>query len=151
MPATVTLSTTTIASPVGRNDAQVKVASTSGLTPGIRLFVDRELMQVVSLGVSSLVNVRRGVDGTAADRHNANSTVYIGAGDQFYTYDPTGVPPDAILVSPWINVRTGDIWLAEGDPDPTGTLPRWWQKQTTTRAIGPLGIRTVTLDPTSST
>ena len=69
MPATYTLSSTNFVVPVGKFDTQVKVASTSGLTPGSRLFADRELMQVVSLDVSTLVNVRRGVDGTLAERH----------------------------------------------------------------------------------
>ncbi len=151
MAATVTLSTTTFAVPVKKSDAQVKVASTSGLTPGMRLFVDRELMRVVSLGVSSLVNVLRGVDGTAAEQHGTDATVYIGAGDQFYSYDPTGAPLDAVLVSPWINIRTGDVFFASGDADPAGLQSRWWQKQTTTRGIGPLGVRTTTFDPTSST
>lgn len=151
MPATVTLSTTTLVNPANRGESQIKVASTSGLTSGVRLFVDKELMSVVSLGVSPWVNVRRGVDGTAAQDHDSSATVYVGDASSFYSFDPQGAPPEAILVSPWINVRTGDVWFAQGDVMPTGATYRWWQKQTVTPSIGALGKRVFVLDPTSST
>ena len=149
MPATYTLSTTTFAVPVGKSDTQVKVASTSGLTPGMRLFADRELMQVVSLDVSSLVNVRRGVDGTKAERHGTEVTVWTGTGDQFFSLDPEGQPRPDLLVSPHINVRTGDVWFAQGDGIEGGQ--RWWQKQAIEHSVGDLGVRVATPSPTSST
>ena len=149
MAATYTLSTTVFTVPVEKSDTQVKVASTSGLTPGMRLFADRELMQVVSLGVSSLVNVRRGVDGTQAERHGTDVTVYVGTGDQFYSRDPEGQPRPDLLVSPWINVRTGDVWFAQGDGAVGGQ--RWWQKQVIDHTVGDLGVIQVTPTPTSST
>lgn len=151
MPATVTLSTTTLSTPVGTSEKQIEVASTSGLTEGTRLWIDRELMSVVSLGVGNWVNVRRGVDGTNASAHASTATVYIGRADQFYSSDPVGSPPDAVLVSPYINTRSGEVWFAQGDVLPTGQAIRWWQRQTTTYETGPLGIRTTTLDPSSST
>lgn len=144
-----TLSTTSFSAPVGKFDSQVKVASTSGLTPGMRLFADRELMQVVSLDVSTLVNVRRGIDGTSAERHGTDVTVYTGTGDQFYAHDPVGRPREDLLVSPHINIRTGDVWFAQGDGTATGE--RWWQKQSIGHGVGPLGVRTTTPDITSST
>lgn len=148
MPATTTLATTTLNQSCGASDSQIKVASTSGLTAGIRLWVDRELMSVVSLGaVSPWVNVRRGVDGTAGAAHSLGSTLTVGSADQFYESDPVGAPPNVVLVSPWINVRSGDVWFAQGEA--LGT--RWWQKQTTTYSAGPLGVRVKTQDPTSST
>lgn len=150
MAATYTLSTTTFAAPVSASDSQVKLASTSGLTPGMSLFVDRELMSVVSLGVSSLVNVKRGVSGTYAQRHGTDATVYTGAAEQFYSFDPSGAPLEALLVSPWINVRTGDIWFAAGDGAPAGLEQRWWQKQSIGHGTGALGVRTTTPDPTVS-
>ena len=149
MPATVTLATTTLAAFVGVNDTQVTLASTSGLTPGTRLYVDRELMAVVGLGVANQVNVRRGVDGTATTEHASSSVVTIGQPNQFYAQDPVGRPPEAIPVSPYINVSNGRIWFARGDATPTGN--RWWQQQTTTYGAGAFGIGTATLDPTSST
>ena len=149
MPATYTLLETTFAAPVGKVDSQVKVASTSGLAAGSRLFADRELMQVVSLDVSTLVNVRRGVDGTAAEAHGTDVTVYKGAADQFFSFDPQGRPREDLLVSPHINVRTGDVWYAQGDGAASGQ--RWWQKQSIGHDVGPLGVRLTTPDVSSST
>lgn len=149
MPATYTLSTTTFAAPVGKFDSQVKVASTSGLAAGSRLFADQELMQVVSLGVSTLVNVRRGIDGTASQSHGTEVVVYKGAADQFYSFDPQGRPREDLLVSPHINIRTGAVWFAQGDGTPAGQ--RWWQKQSIGHGVGPLGVRTSTPDVITST
>lgn len=153
MPATVTLGTTTLLSPVLQGDAQITVASLSGLFPGIFLYVDRELMAVNGFGVGTQVNVRRGVDGTIATPHTSGSTMYIGRGDQFYDLSPEGVPIASIPVSPYINVRTGQIWFAQGDatPSATGTSNRWWQLQATTYDVGAMGVRTTVLSPTTST
>jgi hypothetical protein len=150
MPATVTLSTTTLQTSVDPGDRQVLVASTSGLTAGTRLFVGKELMSVVSLGVSNWVRVVRGVDGSAAQHHDSGATAYIGRADQFYDSDPVGAPAETIPVSPYVNVINGTVWYAQGDSLPVGSQ-RWWQKQTTTYGFGALGVRTTVLEPTSST
>jgi len=149
MPATVTLVTTTLADAVGPSDTRVKLASTSGVLPGMRLYVDGELMAVFLLAVDPWVEVRRGVDGTASAAHPSSVTVYIGRADQFYSQDPTGRPNAAIPVSPYINATSGRIWFAQGDAN--ATADRWWQLQTTTHGIGSLGIRTVALSPDTST
>ena len=152
---TVTLSTTTLDAPVGASDTRIKVGSTSGLTQGTRLFIpgpDRELMTVVGLDVSPWVLVIRGVDGTFGQQHASGLTMYIGRADQFYHLDPVGRPADDILVSPHCNVLTGDVWFSQGDGVPGGGFAnRWWQKQTTVYDVGPLGVRSVTQSPTSST
>jgi len=154
MPATVTLNTTTLTLPVGPNDRQVNVASTVGLNPDTRLCIagpDREVMDVVSVGAGNWVDVRRGVDGTTASAHASATTVYIARADQLYDYDPVGMPGVAVPVSPWINIRTGAVWFAQGDIQPEGQTVRWWQQQTTTYDVGALGVRTVVLTPTEST
>ena len=151
MPATVTLSTTTLTKSVGASVQQIKVASTSGLTPGLRLFVGGELMEVVSLGIDPWVNVLRGRDGTAGLAHDSGLTIYVGRADQFYSSDPVGSPPNSIHVSPYINVTAGSIWFAMGDTLPGEHAKRWWQKQTTSYSTGALGVRVETLDPTAST
>ncbi len=151
MPATVTLSTTTLGLSVGASDRQIKVVSTSGLFPGRQLFIARELMEVVSLGIDTWVKVLRGRGGTAGVAHDSGTTIYIGRADQFYESDPVGSPPNAILVSPHINVTSGAIWFARGDTLPGERAKRWWQKQTITYSEGPLGVRVETLDPTAST
>lgn len=151
MPATVTLSTTTLSENVDAHAGRIKLDSTSGLVPGTRLFVEGELMSVISLPGSNNVNVRRGQDGTAGAAHSSAATVYIGSADQFYFSDPKGRPSEAVPVSPHINAKNGTIWWAQGDVLPTGESYRWWQVETTTYGFGPLGVRTRTSDPTSST
>lgn len=149
MPATVTLRTTTLAAGVASTDGEVKLDSTTNVVKDTRLYVDGELMRVVSVGVDSWVKVVRGVDGTLSSAHPSGVTVYVGEAHQFYTKDPVGRPPDAIPVSPYINVQNGSVWFAQGDT--TSTAKRWWQRQTVTYTTGALGVRTSTLDPTSST
>lgn len=147
--ATVTLSTTTLTFAVNADDRQIKVASTSGLTPGVRLYLDRELAEVVSLGVDSWVNVRRGVDGTGSSRHASGATITIGRADQFYASDPVGLPANEVPVSPYINVLTGVHWLPQGDEIGSGRDGRWWQARTTTYSTGSLGVRTTETTPAS--
>jgi hypothetical protein len=151
MAATVTLATTTLLAFVNPLDTRITVASTSGLSPGTRLWIDRELMSVVSLGVGTSVNVLRGVDGTSTTKHDPTSSITIGRGDQFYNVDPTGHPPEVVPVIPYINVLNGNIWYPEGDEIPVDGSQRWWQLQQPTYGPGSLGVRVTTLNPTAST
>jgi hypothetical protein len=144
MAALATLNTTTLATRVGPLDGAIQVASAAGLLPGTRLFHGRELMQVISLGVGNWVNVRRGVDGTVTGPHPSSATLTIGRADQFYSQDPVNPPPSEILVSPWINVLTGDEWTAQGDEAGPGLEARLWTKTVNTPSIGALGVRVVT-------
>ena len=156
MAATVTLTTTNPTAFMSVADQAIVVASTTGLTPGIRLYADKELMTVVSLGLAqgsgTRVNVIRAVDGTKATHHDTTAVIWIGRGDQFYSTDPQGHPASVVLVSPHINVLNGNIWFPEGDTDVNGTFgltQRWWQLQTPTYGTGALGVRANTLAPTS--
>lgn len=158
MPATDTLPSTTLKTSTGAGDRAVQLtgvtyAPNGARAPigGIRLFCEGEMMDAVSLGIDNWVNVRRGVDGTTAAPHSSGATVYLARPDQFYTSDPVGAPPPAVPVSPWINVINGNIWFAQGDTSPEGKTRRWWQKETMTAGVGPLGIRTMVTDPSSST
>lgn len=143
--ATVTLASTTLASPVDGTLSTISVASTANITPGQALFVDRELMRVVSIGVASginkNINVLRGRDGSVTSRHAAGQMVWIGRGDQFYDVDPKGSPPAVVPVLPYINVLTGDIWTVMGDDGPPQSANRWWALQNTYQNVGPLGVR----------
>lgn len=159
MAATTTLSTTTLASNCGPGDVAINVASVTNITPGLDLFLDWELMKVVSIGLKSvnggtMVNVLRGRNSSHCQSHNTASTMYIGRPDQFYEFDPKGAPPVVVLVSPHINVVTGGIWWPQGDEQPNvgpGNLGvnRWWQRQVPTYGVGPLGVGTVTQTPSS--
>lgn len=151
MPATVTLATTTLTSPVGVTDNIINLADTTGLFKGLRLYVDGEMMKVMNTLSLLQATVARGVDGTGAAAHPSGVTIYIGRADQFYERDPIGAPPAVILVSPYINVIDGRVWFAQGDASSTGTSNRYWTQQTNTHTGGELGFRTSTLDPTSST
>ncbi|MDA1095310.1 MAG: hypothetical protein O3A25_18920 [Acidobacteria bacterium] len=140
MAATTTLATTTLTYAVGAGDRAVTLGSTSGVVPGVQLHADRELLQVVSVGLGTSVNVLRGRGGTSASRHTSGVTATIGQPDQFYSSDPQGLPAIPPLVSPWINVLTGDQWLAQGDETGASVEGRWWQKVASAYSIGALGV-----------
>ncbi len=144
MAALATLNSTSLVTPAGSSDSAVQLLSTSGVTPGLRLYADQELMAVVSLGLGTWVNVQRGVDGTAGQAHaSGTAPVYIGRADQFYSSNPVGAPPTEVLVTPWINVMTGEQWTPQGDE--TGpNVARWWAKTEYTHSVGAFGNRTET-------
>lgn len=145
MLATVTLASTSFASAVGAFDTQVNLASTSGIVPGVRLFANREMLCVERLtGIGNNAVVRRGLDGTGSSAHATNETVYIGSPEQFYDIDPQGVPVTGSPVNPYINTRTGVIWVIQGDDVGSGAAARAWQPVTTTQTTGALGVRVTT-------
>lgn len=142
--ATVSLSSTTFATTVEPSDTLVNLTSTSGIVPGVSVFCDRELMFVERLtGIGTQTIVRRGQDGTSATRHATNSTVWIGRGDQFYNSTPTGLPPAVLLVYPYIDVRTGVIWVAQGDETGPNNAGRVWAQTTQAMVAGALGNQSV--------
>lgn len=151
MPATVTLNTATLPDGIDERSARIKVSSTANMTTGVRLYIDKELMTVLRLDVDPWIIVTRGADGTPSIPHAGGSPIFIGRADQFFYGPPVGRPQPAILVSPYIDVTNGNVYFAQGDSVPGSTAPRWWQAQTVSYGIGPLGVRTTTLDPTSST
>lgn len=140
--ATYTLATTTFSATVAAGDSTIYMRSTSGITPGVRLYANRELMTVDRLtGIGTGVVVLRGQHGTATRTHSTAETVYIGQGDQFFADDPVGVPPNPPRVSPRINVLTGVAWVVQGDQDGPGANAQTWQPITTTQTRGSLGVR----------
>lgn len=145
MNPTVTLAQTTLANGVDAESTRVKVGSSAGLTPGVCLWMDTELMSVVSLGVTdslgTWVNVRRGVGGSIGQSHSQAIPVTIGNANQFYQTDPVGRPPAAPEVSPWINTVNGKTWIAVGD-SATNNNVRYWTEQVNTHGIGAFGVRT---------
>lgn len=147
--ATVSLSSTSFTLPVEAGDSLVTVASIANMVLGLIeliLFVDQEAMLVEFVGpVGTQLRVKRGAAGTAAARHATNSTVYFGRPDQFYAFDPRGVPPATVEVYPWINLITGTIWVPQGDESGPGNAARIWAAVTITNpATGPLGSRVLT-------
>lgn len=159
MAATVTLSSTVLQTGVGPSDSFVNLLSVANVAPGLFLWIDQEFMKVTSIGLPSNggtnVNVLRGRGGKGSSRHSSSATVYIGRGDQFYSADPSGAPPAIVLVTPHINTTNGNVWLPQGDDQPSlaggGTNSyRWWQLLQNIPGYGSLGIRNSTPNPPSS-
>lgn len=150
MSALATLATTTLAAPVSSSDSLVKLTSTSGVVPGIYLYCEQELMQVDRLDANGYAIVRRGQSGTASQPHVSTAVVTIGRGDQFYFVNPFGTPPSVQLVSPWINVLTGEQWTAQGDE--TGLSPNlYWAKTQYVHSTGALGVRSSIAEVSTTT
>lgn len=147
----VTLATTTLAAPMGPGDSSALLTSLTGVIPGMRLYIDRELMAVDRYGVGNTVVVRRGISGTASTAHSSSATVTMGTADQFYEQNPQGPPPPQVLVTPWINVVNGTAWTPQGDEDGANLQARWWAQTTITHDTGALGVRTATAAPSTTT
>lgn len=105
----MTLTSTTLSAAVAATGLYVPLASLSGVRVGSVLVCGREALIVTGLEALG-VRVTRGQASTPAEAHPSGATVYVGAAADFYTRDPIGVPPSPVLVTPWINVRTGDVW-----------------------------------------
>jgi hypothetical protein len=140
MSALATLTTTTLAAAVSSSDSRVQLTSIAGVVPGIFLYCEQELMLVEGMSIGTEVLVQRGVEGTSGQAHSSLDPVTIGRGDQFYQTNPFGGAPAVQLVSPWINVLTGEQWTAQGDE--TGLTPNlYWARTQYARSIGAFGVR----------
>lgn len=150
--------TVTLARSVGPGDTALPLISGSGINKGDYIFIvdaagRGEFMPIRTLaGVTVMPTnpptiqvVRTGM----AASHGPNSLCYTGPPSAFYTVDPVGVPPAGVQPY-WINVRTGDLWVAQGDEQGPGSQTRFWQKQIITPGRGALGIRTFTPSPTQA-
>lgn len=150
MQATYTLATTTFLTNVGATDTQVNLASTSGIVPGVGLFVDRELMKVERLtGIGNMATVLRGQEGTATRAHGTLATIFLAQGWQLYASDPQGLPGPNAIANPHINVANGTIWVIQGDDVGPMTGARSWQQVTSLESFGAFGVRNLaTTTPT---
>jgi hypothetical protein len=128
-----TLTTTTLSSAVaGVNTNYIILTSVTGVNAptlggggitgtqgnqGSALFIDNELMQVVSVNTTSkIVYVLRGVQGTRAATHAVNQLVWIGGDPTWFSPAPVGTHPQgtctvgSLYVVPDIHVLDGTIW-----------------------------------------
>ena len=137
-----TLATTTVLTTIEPADTTITLASIANVSPGDGLYAGTELLRVRAYAGGTSVAVLRGQAGTVTQRHVSNQTVTIGRMDQFQVTDPLGPPPIPVLVSPWINVLTGQQWVAEGDETGPNGSAQWWAPTQTTHAVGALGVRT---------
>lgn len=122
--------------PFGSSTTTVQVAAVAAGITGIQLnssttlntqnqwmlYVDRELMAVVSVQGTTL-QVQRGVQGTVASPHKSGTMVLFGRNLWFYGNDPGATPSSgtgvsgvsctaaSVLVTPYLNYRTGAQWI----------------------------------------
>lgn len=142
MLAQTPLTQTSLSASIGSGTSCFQVASVTGISgfgPGIvnpvggtnagsgnifDLYIDRELMQVVSVNATAkVVCVLHGQGGSQASPHAAGAMVLSGPPGAFFDYDPEGFcggtntatlgssqsnPP---AFTPWVNQRSSQQWL----------------------------------------
>jgi hypothetical protein len=115
---TALTSTTTNAAMTATTSA-ISLTSTTGITAGVRLYADLELMIVNSINTTTgIAQVRRGLgEGfSQAVSHANGTTVYIlpigtASGQAFVQLDPSGsCTPSLQPYLPVINTKNGNIW-----------------------------------------
>jgi hypothetical protein len=115
----------TVASATGIVGIQPFLGVTAGQPVGnTNLYIDREQMRVTAVNGTALTVVR-GVNGTIAVPHSNGAMVLAGPARFFYTTDPGGIGATGtvnaavsnvpcvvanVVVSPWVNVRSGAQW-----------------------------------------
>lgn len=126
------LTTTTLSAAITSTTATtIPLTSTAGLTASYcggnvnncALWVDRELMSVISVPASGSVRVVRGFAGTTSALHKTSQTVVIAPNNAFSAsdWDNTGRAPGGPCTAsnypylPIINTTNGNIWLCYGN------------------------------------
>lgn len=108
---------TTFSVAVTNTATSVTLTAASGVAAGGYLYSEGELMQVTSVS-GAVAQVRRGVAGgkTPAMAHSASAAiVFVGAGDEFQTYDVAGTcTASENLYNPHINTHTNNVFDCEG-------------------------------------
>lgn len=144
--ASIVPNTTTLLRSVGSSDTFIPLSSLTNINKGDVIFMDLEAMPVARLvpgaALPGVIVTRTG----RAASHGIGATVYTGNPAVFATNDPVGVPGPGSQPY-WINTLTGRVWVAQGDEGGPGAANRFWQLQTSTPGIGPLGVRTTAVSP----
>jgi hypothetical protein len=119
IPAPVLIQVTSATGIVGLNP---NLGITASQPNQSALYVDREMMEVIAVN-GTVLTVVRGSHGTVAAPHRNGAMVLVGKPFLFYALDPGGTGNFAgyssgvncvtatVLVSPWVNVRSGAQWL----------------------------------------
>ena len=128
--------TTTLSANVAAGDTVISVTSATGFTAGNALYVDAEQMLIRSVS-GTAITVMRGQNGTADRAHDNAERVITGAATggfrgegHFHIADPDyGADctrgSGQVSHSPWINVRTGTVWMCGGSGQ-NGTAGLSW-------------------------
>lgn len=96
-----------------------RVATTTGMTAGGTLLYTEdgnggpgEAMFVNQIINTTTISVTRGYNSTLATPHISGTLVLFGAPNLFYTIEANGAcSSTAILVTPYVNIRSGNQWL----------------------------------------
>lgn len=124
---------TTLSANLSATATTASLTATASVAAGQFAFVDREMILVTSVNTTAnTITIQRGQGGTAASAHDNAERIFITAGGDYHTTDPDygqdcnrGVGQAAVL--PWINLRTGNIWVCPGGTDRawigTNTMP----------------------------
>jgi hypothetical protein len=123
-----------VASSAGMVGISPNLGITASQSSQTNLYIGREQMRVTAVN-GTVLTVVRGVNGTVAVPHPSGDMVLYGPARFFYVMDPGGIPTASggisgvactaanVVVSPWLNVRTGAQWLCSSV---TGTwVPGW--------------------------
>ena len=108
-----TLGSTTLSAAIAANQQTFSVASATNISvsPATAIYVDQELMYVLSVS-GTRITVARGQNGTAAVAHPSGAYVLSGRPDMFVTVAPKGACTTAsTYVTPVVNVITGYQYL----------------------------------------
>lgn len=116
-----TLAGTTLAAAITPSQTQITLASTAAITSLVpsanswSIYVDTEKMTVLFYGTNlaaKSLHVVRG-SGTQAAAHISGAAVVVGPTNLFQGSDPPlgACTLAQVIVTPWINVKTGDQWL----------------------------------------
>lgn len=84
------------------------------------LYVDYELMRITAISSTTFSVQRAFGQGTtvngAATAHASGARVFTGACNRFQNQDPPlGTCLSANMTGPWVNVKTGNVWLCPAD------------------------------------
>lgn len=117
------------------------------------LYIDRELMRIVSMSSTTATvqrNIAAGPSGTAAGPHATLAIILTGPcnGNQggFMRSDPPNLGGNqdcTQFVLPWVNVNTGDSWWCELAAGPSGFALGSWSVTNTSTRQGSAGSRRV--------
>jgi hypothetical protein len=135
VPAPTLIQVTSATNIIGIQPNLAVTASAS--SSSTNLYIDREQMRVTAVN-GTLLTVVRGVNGTAATPHASGAMVLFGPARFFYVMDPGSITMangtvsgvacvvNNVVVSPWLNVRSGAQWLCSSD---TLTWVPGWHNQ----------------------
>lgn len=110
--AQATINQTTLAAAVSTTtQSRFNLASVSTLAVGQIMYIDREAVQITALPTSTLVDVSRGVRGTAAATHASGANVITGPANYFYANEPSGsCTATGETALPHVSLPTGSIY-----------------------------------------